>query len=54
MKIVVLGGAGAMAQVIVRDLLETSEADVIGVADVNFEAASHVVSLLGNSKASGS
>ncbi len=50
MKIVVLGGAGAMAQVIVRDLLETSEAEV-GVADVNFEAASRLVSLLGSSRA---
>ncbi len=51
MKIVVLGGAGAMAQVIVRDLLESSEVDAIGVADVNFEAASRAVSLLGTSRA---
>ncbi len=51
MKIVVLGGAGAMAQVIVRDLLESSDADLIGVADVNFEAASRLVSLLGSSRA---
>ncbi len=51
MKILVLGGAGAMAQVIVRDLLESSEADPIGVADINFEAATQAVSLLGTSRA---
>ncbi len=50
MKIVVLGGAGAMAQVIVRDLLESSEAETIGVADLNLEAARRAVSSLGTSR----
>lgn len=40
-----------MAQVIIRDLIETSDADTVGVADVNFEAASKVVSALGTTKA---
>ncbi len=39
-----------MAQVIVRDLLESSEAE-IGVADVNLGAASRLVSSLGTSRA---
>jgi saccharopine dehydrogenase-like NADP-dependent oxidoreductase len=50
LKIVVLGGAGAMAQVIVRDLLESSEVEV-GVADVNLGAASRLVSSLDTSRA---
>jgi saccharopine dehydrogenase-like NADP-dependent oxidoreductase len=40
-----------MAQVIVRDLLESPDVDTIGVADVNHDAASRAVSKLGNSKA---
>ena len=40
-----------MAQVIVRDLLESSDADPIGVADINIEAASRLVSLLGSDRA---
>ncbi len=40
-----------MAQVIVRDLLESSEVDAIGIADVNFEAASRAVSSLGTNRA---
>ncbi len=34
-KIVVLGGAGAMGQVIVRDLAEFSNFDTIVIADFN-------------------
>ncbi|MBI4257665.1 MAG: saccharopine dehydrogenase NADP-binding domain-containing protein [Thaumarchaeota archaeon] len=40
-----------MAQVIIRDLIETSDADTIGVADVDFNAASKAVSALGTAKA---
>jgi lysine 6-dehydrogenase len=40
-----------MAQVIVRDLLESPGVEMIGVADVNRDAASRAVSKLGNSKA---
>lgn len=51
MKIAIIGGAGAMAQVIIRDLLETSDADTIGVADINLDAASKTVSALGSTRA---
>lgn len=47
----VLGGAGAMAQVIVRDLIGTSDADIIGVADINLDAANKTVSSLGTTRA---
>jgi saccharopine dehydrogenase (NAD+, L-lysine-forming) len=40
-----------MAQVIARDLVETSEAETIGVADVNYDAASRAVSALATSRA---
>jgi lysine 6-dehydrogenase len=40
-----------MAQVIVRDLLESPDVGTIGVADVNYDAASRAVSALGKSKA---
>jgi lysine 6-dehydrogenase len=40
-----------MAQVIVRDLLESPGMDTIGVADVNYESASRAVSKLGDSRA---
>jgi len=51
LKVVVLGGAGSMAQVILRDLVETSDADTIGVADVNLDTASKVASVLGTTRA---
>jgi len=38
-KIVVLGGAGAMGQVIVRDLVKTSKCDEIVIAEFNLQAA---------------
>jgi saccharopine dehydrogenase (NAD+, L-lysine-forming) len=50
MKIIVLGGAGAMAQVIIRDLLESPDVQTVGVADVDYEAAKRAVSELGGSK----
>ncbi len=37
MKILVLGAAGAMARVIVRDLLDSEGVDRIGLADLNFD-----------------
>lgn len=39
-----------MAQVIIRDLVETSDADTIGVADVNLDAASRAASALGTTR----
>jgi saccharopine dehydrogenase (NAD+, L-lysine-forming) len=50
LKVIVLGGGGAMAQVIIRDLVETSDASTIGVADVNLDAARKVVSALSTTK----
>ena len=40
MKVLVLGGAGAMAEVTVRDLLESVGVERVGVADLNYEKAS--------------
>ncbi len=40
-----------MAQVIIRDLVETSDADTIGVADVNLDAAGRAASALGTTRA---
>ena len=39
MKILVLGGAGAMAQVTIRDLLENRKVQMVGVADLHLERA---------------
>ncbi len=39
MKVLVLGGAGAMAQVTIRDLLENSNVDKVGIADLRVEHA---------------
>ena len=39
MKILVLGGAGAMAQVTIRDLLENKTVERVGVADLHLERA---------------
>jgi saccharopine dehydrogenase (NAD+, L-lysine-forming) len=39
MRILVLGGAGAMAQITIRDLLENSSVDRVGIADLRLEQA---------------
>lgn len=49
-KIVVLGGAGAMGQVIVRDLAEFSNFDSIVIADFNLKKAEELRDSLKNSK----
>lgn len=54
MKVAVLGGAGAMAQVIVRDLVESRGVDSVGVADINIESAERFVAALGTDKATAS
>ena len=46
MKILVLGAAGAMAQVTIRDLLESPGVDKIGVADISLEKAKSVTAAL--------
>jgi len=50
MRIVVLGGAGAMGQGIVRDLVESSPVKEIVIADFNQEKAEEVKASLGNRK----
>lgn len=45
-KILVLGGAGAMAQVTVRDLVESRSVDKVGIADVNYDRANQFVQQL--------
>jgi len=50
MRIIVLGGAGAMARVTVRDLLQRTDATV-GVADVNLDRARQTVRSLGSDRA---
>lgn len=52
MKIVVLGGAGAMAQVIVRDLTESPGVTSVGIADISYEAAEQFAKLLPPGKVS--
>lgn len=53
MKIVVLGGAGAMGQVIIRDLAGTSPAEAqIVIADLNPAKAEEVRKAVGSSKVS--
>lgn len=49
-KIVVLGGAGAMGQVIVRDLAEFSSYDVIVIADFNQQKADELKNSLKSKK----
>ncbi|MCC6981345.1 MAG: saccharopine dehydrogenase NADP-binding domain-containing protein [Candidatus Melainabacteria bacterium] len=49
-KIVVLGGAGAMGQVIVRDLAEFSNYDAIVIADFNKEKAEELKNSLKSKK----
>ena len=50
MKILVLGTAGAMAQVIIRDLLESPGVDKIGVADISLEKAKSVTAHLNDAR----
>ncbi len=49
-KIVVLGGAGAMGQVIVRDLAEFSGYDAIVIADFNLQKANELKNSLKSKK----
>ncbi|HEY9682528.1 MAG TPA: saccharopine dehydrogenase C-terminal domain-containing protein [Oculatellaceae cyanobacterium] len=53
-KIVVIGGAGAMGQVIVRDLLENSNVDSIEIADFDKRRAEEMAAGLKSSKITGS
>ena len=50
MRIVVLGGAGAMGQVIVRDLAEAATVKEVVIADISLERAEHVKKQVGGSK----
>ena len=51
MRILVLGGAGAMAQVTLRDLLDNPKVERIGVGDLNGEMVKATVKNLGNDRA---
>jgi lysine 6-dehydrogenase len=51
MKVLVLGGAGAMAQVAIRDLLLTNQVEEVGVADLHFESAEAAAKNLGDERA---
>ncbi len=53
-KIVVIGGAGAMGQVIVRDLLENSNVDHVEIADFDKRRAEEMAAKLGDERVSGS
>jgi lysine 6-dehydrogenase len=48
LKIAVLGGYGAMAQVIVRDLLESSGVENVAVCGRNLKKAQHFAERLGD------
>lgn len=50
MRIVVLGGAGAMGQVVVRDLAASQQVTEVVIADLSVERAEKVKSLIGSSK----
>jgi len=50
MRILVLGGAGAMGMVTVRDLAENSEAEEIVIGDLNVEKAVKIAEWAGNQK----
>jgi saccharopine dehydrogenase-like NADP-dependent oxidoreductase len=50
MRIVVLGGAGAMGQVIVRDLAESAQAKEVLIADISLERAERVKQQVGGGK----
>ncbi len=49
-KVLVLGGCGAMGTATTRDLAETSEFDLITVADVNLDAAAKLCNELGGGR----
>jgi saccharopine dehydrogenase-like NADP-dependent oxidoreductase len=51
-KVVVLGGAGAMGQVIVRDLAESSSIDQVVIADFNKDKAEELKGKVGSPKVS--
>ena len=51
-KIVVLGGSGAMAQVTVRDLIDSPVVDLVGIADINYEGAKSLADQLATDKVS--
>ena len=51
MKIGVLGGYGGMAQVIVRDLIESPETKEVAICGRNFEKAKSFAHDLNSSKA---
>jgi len=46
-RIAVLGGAGAMGQVIVRDLVESKDVDKVVIADFNQDRAKELASAVG-------
>lgn len=50
MKIVVLGGAGLMGRIAVRDLALNPEVDQVVIADLDVNLAQQVVAILGSSK----
>ena len=50
MRIVVLGGAGAMGQITVRDLAESEPVTEVVIADLSLEKARQLKSLLGHAK----
>lgn len=52
MKIVVLGGAGAMGQVAVRDLVESAGVEEVIIADLSQERAAELVRAIGSKKLS--
>jgi len=52
MRILVLGGAGAMGMVTVRDLAETSEVSEVIIGDVNLEKAEKIAEWAGKEKVS--
>jgi saccharopine dehydrogenase-like NADP-dependent oxidoreductase len=51
-KIVVLGGAGAMGQIIVRDLAESADIDSVVIADFNLASAEKLKNEIGGVKVS--
>jgi hypothetical protein len=52
LKVIVLGGAGAMAQFIIRDLLESPNVETIGVAGDGYDFVRRVVSKPGRARRS--
>ena len=52
MKIVVLGGAGLMGRIAVRDLVQNPDVEQVIIADLNTDLAQQVAALLGSPKLS--